>query len=272
MKQEVNYLNIQGFQKTTLLDYPKHVASTIFFGGCNFRCPFCHNGDLVLSCNSNIFSQKEILAYLEKRKRILDGVCITGGEPTLQQGLASFLEKIKELGLSIKLDTNGYRPQILKELCNFGLIDYIAMDIKGTPEKYANICGLQHMDFSKIEESVDFLKNGNIDYEFRTTVTKEFHTKEDFETIGSWLSGVKAYYLQGYQDSPQVIAHIIPSITDNKNIGAADFLPVLSHSFTAYTFQELCEFQLLLKNYISVVEIRGVENTENEVCLHRFKK
>lgn len=231
-------MNIQGFQKTTLLDYPKHVAATIFLGGCNFRCPFCHNGDLVLSCDTqSSFSPEEILAYLEKRKKILDGVCITGGEPTLQPELAAFLEKIKALGLSVKLDTNGYRPEVLQELCQADLVDYVAMDIKGVPEKYTTICGLQEMDFSKIEKSVDFLRNGGIDYEFRTTVTKEFHQRADFEKIGAWLSGAKAYYLQGYQDSPQVI----------------------SRTFHAYTLEELAEFQLLLKNHISTVEIRGVD-------------
>lgn len=232
-------MNIQGFQKTTLLDYPRHVAATIFLGGCNFRCPFCHNGDLVsVGNNTTRFSTEEILTYLKKRKNLLDGVCITGGEPTLQHELASFLEKIKDLGLSIKLDTNGYRPQILKELCSADLIDYVAMDIKGTPQKYAKICGLQEIDLAKIEESIDFLRNGTIEYEFRTTVTREFHQESDFQEIGRWLSGAKIYYLQGYQDSPQVI----------------------SRTFTAYTFEELTQFQLLLKNYISTIEIRGVDH------------
>lgn len=230
-------LNIQGFQKTTLLDYPKHVAATIFFGGCNFRCPFCHNGGLVQDSNTTtVFSPEEILTYLKKRKNVLDGVCITGGEPTLQKNLSDFLEKIKQLGLFIKLDTNGYQPQVLKDLCTKGLIDYVAMDIKGSPEKYASICGLEKIDFSKIQESVTFLKTNTIDYEFRTTVTKELHLKDDFEKIGTWLTGAKAYYLQGYQDAPQVI----------------------SHTFTAYTMKELTIFQQQLQNYIPTVEIRGV--------------
>lgn len=231
-------MNIQGFQKTTLLDYPGHVAATVFFGGCNFRCPFCHNGDLVLSPNTPAaFSPEEVLAHLEKRKKILDGVCITGGEPTLQKDLASFLEHIKQLGLAVKLDTNGYRPTVLKEVCKQGLVDYVAMDIKGSPEKYAAICGLNQMDFSRIEASVSFLMEGTVDYEFRTTVTRELHKKEDFSSIGSWIAGAKAYYLQGYQDSPQVICP----------------------EFTAYTPEELAEFQKLLQTYIPRVEIRGVE-------------
>lgn len=230
-------MNIQGFQKTTLLDYPGHVAATIFFGGCNFCCPFCHNGDLVLSPDSPAsFSPEKVLVYLEKRKKILDGVCITGGEPTLQKDLASFLYCIKHLGLAVKLDTNGYRPEVLKELCRQGLVDYVAMDIKGSPEKYAAVCGLKQMDFSRIEASVSFLLEGSVDYEFRTTVTRELHKKEDFAAIGSWIAGAKAYYLQGYQDSPQVI----------------------SPGFTAYTAEELAEIRHLLLEYIPRVEIRGV--------------
>lgn len=232
-------MNIQGFQKTTLLDYPQHVAATVFFGGCNFRCPFCHNGDLVLSPSQiPAFSSAEILAYLEKRKKILDGICITGGEPTLQGELAPFLKQIKELGLAVKLDTNGYRPKILEELCQAGLIDYVAMDIKGSPEKYASICGLSQMDFSNIEASVEFLLKGTVEYEFRTTVMQEFHKKEDFKTIGQWLKGAKAYYLQGYQDSPQVI----------------------SPGFHGYSFAELTDFKELLTHYIPFVDIRGVEH------------
>ncbi len=232
-------MNIQGFQKTTLLDFPKHVAATIFFGGCNFRCPFCHNGDLVLSPNLNpAYSPEEILAYLKKRQKILDGVCITGGEPTLQPQLASFLSNIKELGLAVKLDTNGYRPEVLKDLCEKGLIDYVAMDIKASPPKYATICGLDQMDISRIQESIDFLRDSKLDYEFRTTVTREFHTEADFAIIGKWLAGAKAYYLQGYQDSPQVI----------------------SHSFSAYSLEELQGFQKLLSAHIPLVEIRGVEH------------
>ena len=231
-------LNIQGFQKTTLLDYPGHVAATVFFGGCNFRCPFCHNGDLVLNPNSPAaFSPEEVLAYLEKRKKILDGVCITGGEPTLQKDLASFLTCIKELGLHVKLDTNGYRPEVLKELCRQGLVDYVAMDIKGSPDNYAVICGLKQMDFPRIQASAAFLLEGTVDYEFRTTVTRELHKKEDFIAIGSWIAGAKAYFLQGYQDSPQVIRP----------------------EFTAYTLAELTEFQKLLQETIPHVEIRGVE-------------
>ncbi|MCI8281495.1 MAG: anaerobic ribonucleoside-triphosphate reductase activating protein [Lachnospiraceae bacterium] len=236
-------MNIQGLQKTTLLDYPKHVAATIFFGGCNFRCPFCHNGNLVLSPNTTpVYGPDDVLTFLEKRKGILDGVCITGGEPTLQTELVPFLSEIKKLGLSIKLDTNGYQPQILKELCQNGLVDYVAMDIKGTPEKYAKICGLSNMDVSRIVDSAAFLLGGSVAYEFRTTVTREFHQKEDFAAIASWLAGADAYYLQSYQFSPQVI----------------------SPRFSAYTIKELTSFQNLLFRTISHVEIRGTDSTESQ--------
>lgn len=230
-------MNIQGFQKTTLLDYPRHVAATVFFGGCNFRCPFCHNGDLVLSpeCSPAIPST-EVLAYLKKRQGILDGVCITGGEPTLQAELAGFLAAIKELGLSVKLDTNGYRPQELKELCRSGLVDYVAMDIKGAPEKYAEICGLSGLDFQKISESADFLMEGGIEYEFRTTVVRELHPIEDFPAIGAWLSSAAVYYLQSYEDSPQVI----------------------SPEFHAYTIEELTSIRKLLSKDLPHVELRGM--------------
>lgn len=231
-------MNIQGFQKTTLLDYPKHVAATVFFGGCNFCCPFCHNGDLVLSPESSPpIPPEEILAYLKKRQKILDGVCITGGEPTLQEELAEFLAAIKKLGLSVKLDTNGYRPQILKELCRSGLVDYVAMDIKGAPEKYAGICGLSKIDFRNIAASADFLMEGTVPYEFRTTVVQELHEPGDFSVIGSWLSSADAYYLQSYQSSPQVI----------------------SPGFHAYTLEEMTSIRELLLQKISHVEIRGME-------------
>ena len=231
-------MNIQGFQKTTLLDYPGHVAATVFFGGCNFRCPFCHNGDLVLFPNRPAaFSSEEVLSYLKKRQRILGGVCVTGGEPTLQEELPDFLKDIKELGLAVKLDTNGSRPHVLRELCERGLVDYVAMDIKGAPEKYADICGMPGMDISRIQESVAFLLEGKVEYEFRTTVVRELHEEADFHAIGDLIRYAGAYYLQGYQDSPQVI----------------------SPGFSAYTLEELNCFRELLLPYIYKVEIRGVE-------------
>lgn len=204
---------ILGLNKTTLLDYPEHVAATIFTGGCNFRCPFCHNKDIVFANESlashqiTPYTEEEILAFLRKRAGVLTGVCITGGEPTLQKDLPDFLARIKELGLLIKLDTNGYQPDVLRLLLNKGLIDYCAMDIKNSPEKYAVTTGLNSCNQSFIRESVSCLlsMSGYFPYEFRTTLVRELHTKDDMFVISEWLKGASAYYLQSYTDSEQVI-------------------------------------------------------------------
>lgn len=199
-------MQISGFQKTTLLDFPGHLAATIFTGGCNFRCPFCHNGDLVLHADQlPAFSEEEIFSHLIKRQGILDGVCITGGEPTLQPDLAAFITKIRTLGYAVKLDTNGYRPDILMNLCERGLVDYVAMDIKHAPDKYNSICQISAFDLNRIKLSVDYLKKGTIPYEFRTTLVQELHKEDDMTAIAEWLSGADAYYLQPYRDSETVI-------------------------------------------------------------------
>lgn len=177
-------MRICGFNKTTLLDYPGKVASTIFLGGCNFRCPFCQNGILVVAPGEQPdYSQEELLTFLKKRKGILDGVCISGGEPTLSDGLEEFLGKIKELGYAVKLDTNGSRPKIVKHLAEAGLIDKVAMDIKACPDNYGNLTGIEKPDMDSIFETADFLLHGNLDYEFRTTVVRERITQKDFEEI-----------------------------------------------------------------------------------------
>lgn len=198
---------ILGLNKTTLLDYPEHVAATIFTGGCNFRCPFCHNKNLVLAHQITPYTEEEILAFLKKRAGVLSGVCITGGEPTLQKDLSDFLARIKELGLFIKLDTNGYQPDILHNLFNQGLIDACAMDIKNAPDKYAVTSGLSSCDLSRIRESVSCLLSltGHFNYEFRTTIVRELHTKEDMYAISEWIKGASAYYLQSYANSDNVI-------------------------------------------------------------------
>jgi len=191
--------------KTTLLDYPGHVAATLFTGGCNMRCPFCQNGGLVLKPQAQPeISAQEVLAFLQKRQGILEGVCITGGEPTLQPGLESFIRQARELGYLVKLDTNGYRPQVLRHLLEEGLLDYVAMDIKASREHYGMACGLLRVDLALIEQSVELLKTSYVPYEFRTTVVKGIHTAEEFAAIGQWLQGCKAYYLQNYRDSEQV--------------------------------------------------------------------
>lgn len=198
---------ISGLQKLTLLDFPNHVACTIFLKGCNFKCPFCQNKDLVLpEAKVASYSEEEILNFLEKRKNVLDGVCLTGGEPTLSIGLAEFIRKIKFLGLKVKLDTNGYNPNVLKDLINQNLIDYVAMDIKNSFEKYDLTTGIKFVDVAKIKESIEFLVRGSIPYEFRTTVVKEYHNVGDFIAIAKMLQGCSKYYLQKFEDSDSCIA------------------------------------------------------------------
>ena len=198
-------MKICGFNKTTLLDYPGRVACTIFLGGCNFRCPFCQNGALVVEPDTQPeYSQEEILAFLKKRKGILDGVCISGGEPTLAPELPEFLSRIRELGYDVKLDTNGSRPSVVKNLAAADLINKVAMDIKACPSNYHVLTGV-HADLDGIRETAGWLLDGHLDYEFRTTVVRELHSEKDFQEISRWLSGAKAYYLQAYRDSDGVL-------------------------------------------------------------------
>lgn len=198
---------ILGLNKTTLLDYPEHVAATIFTGGCNFRCPFCHNKDLVFTQQVSSYTENEILSFLKKRAGILTGVCITGGEPTLQKDLADFLARIKDLGYLVKLDTNGYQPDVLQHLLSKKLIDYCAMDIKNSPSKYAVTAGISSLDFHLIKESVSCLLSviDSFPFEFRTTLVRELHTTEDMMAISDWIKGAPAYFLQSYTDSANVI-------------------------------------------------------------------
>ena len=199
-------MKMYGFQKLTLLDFPGKVACTVFTGGCNFRCPFCHNALLVTQLDpSTAMEEEEILSYLKKRTGLLDGVCVTGGEPLLWEELPAFLEKLKGLGYAVKLDTNGSFPERLADLVKRGLIDYAAMDIKNCPARYAETAGIPSLDLSKIEESIRFLMNGTLPYEFRTTVTAEYHTIEDIRAAAEWISGAKRYFLQGFVDSGNVI-------------------------------------------------------------------
>ncbi len=231
-------MKIHGFQKTTLLDFPGHLAATIFLGGCNFLCPYCHNGSLVLCPDSlPVIPKEDILNTLKKRKGILEGVCITGGEPTLAAGLTDFISEIKELGFLVKLDTNGSNPARLKELVLSGLIDYVAMDIKNCRNKYAQTIGKDSYSIDKIAESIDFLLTDKVAYEFRTTVTKELHTPADFSAIGEWIKGAKAYYLQSYKVSEDVISPV----------------------FSGYSKEELVLIQKSLLPFVEKVEIRGLD-------------
>ena len=197
-------LNIQGLQKTTLLDYPGNVAATVFLGGCNMRCPFCHNMNLVTSGSSGAYSEEEILDFLSGRAKLLDGVCVTGGEPTLYDELPSFLRLIKELNLKTKLDTNGTNPQMIKDLIKNGLVDYIAMDIKSSLSDYGRACGVEDIKLALVKESIDILINGDCEYEFRTTAVREFLSKDNVKNIAVLLRGAKRYYLQGYVESEYV--------------------------------------------------------------------
>ena len=190
-----------GLQKLTLLDYPGMMAATVFTGGCNFRCPFCHNRSLVfLNENNGEISSDDILSYLKTRSKILDGVCISGGEPLLHKGIGNFIRQVKDLGLKVKLDTNGSNFEAMKKLIEERLIDYVAMDIKNHPKKYTETIGLETFDLKSIEKSKNYLLEDHVDYEFRTTVVKEFHTVSDFEKIGRWIEGAKNYYLQNFED------------------------------------------------------------------------
>lgn len=199
-------MRIQGFQKLTLLDYPGKVACILFTEGCNFRCPFCHNAALVSHVDPSArLSEEEILSQLEKRKGILDGVCVTGGEPLLQRGLEEFLSAVKQMGLSVKLDTNGTFPERLRALVEAGVVDYVAMDVKNCREKYARTAGVQTLALDAIEESVAFLLEGRVPFEFRTTVTEELHTPEDIGAIAEWIKGAPAYYIQNFVDSGDLV-------------------------------------------------------------------
>ena len=198
-------MRISGFQKMTLLDFPGRVAATVFTFGCNLRCPFCHNASLVVGKNDVTFTEDEILTYLNKRQGLLDGVCITGGEPLLQPGIADFIKKIKDLGYAVKLDTNGCYPEKLKELVNAGLVDYVAMDLKNCFEKYAVTVGIENFDTAPIKESVNFLIASGIDFEFRTTIVKELHTVEDIKTLSNEIKGAKKYFLQNFVDSGDIL-------------------------------------------------------------------
>ena len=195
-------MRIAGLQKMTLLDFPGRVAATVFLPGCNFRCPFCHNSPLLRGTDE--LSEDSFFAYLKKRTGLLDGVAVTGGEPTLQPDLEDFLGKIKSLGFGVKLDTNGSQPQYLEKLLQKGLIDYIAMDIKNSPEKYERTSGATGI-LPSVRESIELIRSCGVEYEFRTTVVAELHEDKDFHAMGQWLRGARAYFLQCFQDSGDIL-------------------------------------------------------------------
>ena len=202
---------ISGLQKMTLLDYPGKVACTVFLQGCNFRCPFCHNSDLLGKDGPDTIPAETLLAFLKKRVGLLDAVCITGGEPTLQKDLLELIRQIKALGYLVKLDTNGSRPAVLKALAEEGLIDYVAMDIKNSSSEYGKTVGVPNMDLTGVEESIRYLLEEHVDYEFRTTVADELHAEQDMEEMGRWLCGLipgrkpRRHYIQPYVDRDSVL-------------------------------------------------------------------
>lgn len=210
-------MKIKGLQKLTLLDYPEKIACTVFLGGCNFRCPFCHNASLVLpERESEGISEAEFFAFLESRVGRLGGVCVSGGEPTLHPSLPEFIGKIKALGFSVKLDTNGYRPDALRALISEGLVDYVAMDIKSSLEGYGSCVGIPELNTEPIRESAALLMEGGVDFEFRTTVVRELHAEEDIRAIGEWLAGGERFYLQSFRDSGDIITAGLSPYSDEE--------------------------------------------------------
>ncbi len=230
-------MRISGIQKLTLLDYPGTVACTVFTGGCNFRCPYCHNASLVTGEDSGSIDISEFTAFLDKRKKVLDGVVITGGEPTLHKDLPQLLEKIRERGYLIKLDTNGSSPGMLKEIVSEGLVDYIAMDIKNSPGGYAKAVGVTHLDITAIDESRSLIMTGDIDYEFRTTVVRGIHRPADITKIAEWIRGARSYYLQQFKDSGDLVD---PA------------------GLEAYDKEEMYMFADAARPYVPSVRVRGV--------------
>ena len=227
---------IGGLQKLTLLDFPGHTACTVFTGGCNFRCPFCHNALLVTEFDAdNVWSEKEFFDFLGKRRGILDGVAITGGEPTLHRDLPDFIRRVRDEGFSVKLDSNGTNPAMLRALIDDGLVDYVAMDIKNSKEKYAATAGVERLDLAPIEESVGILMEGKCDYEFRTTVVGGLHQEEDFVAIGEWIRGARRYFLQGLVDSGNCI----------------------EQGFWGYGKEQMEVFLAKIKPFVTFAEIRG---------------
>jgi len=209
-------MDIKGLQKTTLLDFPSKVACTVFTGGCNFRCPFCHNASLVLRPDAApSLDTEKFFDFLKKRQGILDGVCITGGEPLLSKDIIPFMERIRSLGFLIKLDTNGSFPERLLEIINLGLVDYVAMDIKNSEEKYAATCGIHKFPVG-VYQSAEIIMSSGIDYEFRTTVIDELHEVEDIAKIAEQIQGAKRYFIQGFKDSGDLILSGFSPCSDDK--------------------------------------------------------
>ena len=234
---------ISGLQKMTLLDYPGKVACTVFLQGCNFRCPFCHNSDLLGKDGPQTISVEELMTFLKKRVGLLDAVCITGGEPTLQKDLPELIRQIKTLGYLVKLDTNGSRPAVLKQLAEEKLIDYVAMDIKNSPSRYGQTVGLPNMDLSPLEESIRYLLQNHVAYEFRTTVADELHNAQDMQEMGQWLCSLVP--------GTKPIRHYIQPYVDRES--------VLTQGLHTPEKEKLLDMAEKLAPYADFVEIRGMD-------------
>ena len=230
-------MDIQGLQKMTLLDWPGKVACTVFLGGCDFRCPFCHNSELLSGPMPILMDQEGLLEFLRKRQGLLDGVCVTGGEPLLRPGLPGLLDGIKNLGFPVKLDTNGNHPDRLVRLWEQGLVDYVAMDVKNAPARYAETVGIPGFNPAPVEESIRLLRKSTVDYEFRTTLVRELHRPEDLDAIAAWLAGAPRYYLQNFVDSGNLIGRGY-------------------HGFTAEQLQGFAE---RVRPFFGAVELRGID-------------
>ena len=228
-------MNVQGYQKLTLLDYPGRTACTVFTGGCNLRCPFCHNAGLVRTPLAGPNLTDEVLAYLAKRKGILDGVCVTGGEPLLQTDLVGFLQAVKEMGYAVKLDTNGMLPGRLAEVLATKLVDYVAMDIKSSPDGYPAATGTD-ADVSAVSDSLSILRDSGIPFELRTTAVRGIHTEADFDAIGRWIGDVPAYFIQRFVDSGQL----------------------LGSGFDAFTPEEMEHLLATVRVHVPSAQLRGV--------------
>ena len=229
-------MKIQGLQKMTLLDFPGRVACTVFLSGCDFRCPFCHNFQLVEGPLPTLMEDDELFAFLGKRYGLLDGVAITGGEPCLRGDLPDFLARIRDAGFAVKLDTNGNHPRMLEHVLSKGLVDYVSMDVKNAPGKYAATVGLAQLDLAPINESIEMLMESGVEHEFRTTVVREFHESRDFEEIGAWIRGAQRYFLQSFTGGDMVPDRTLSSPEPAK----------------------LQEFRGIISPYVKQVEIRGL--------------
>ena len=230
-------MKIHGLQKMTLLDFPGHVACTVFLGQCDFRCPFCHNFELVDGTAPAIMDDEELFSVLSKRKGLLDGVAVTGGEPCIHKDLPDLLRRVREMGFQTKVDTNGNHPKMLCRLLEEGLVDYVAMDIKNCPEKYALTAGLEQLDLSNIRESIALLKGSSVAHEFRTTIVKEFHEEADFHGIGEMIRGARQYFLQ--------------SFTDRDSVPYGNL-----HSHAP---EDIRKFAQIMSEYVECATIRGVD-------------